>query len=183
MRLWQLMHPAQTECGAWEHMSVQYFSLMRKHLQLFLAPSPCLVHQLVGSQVSPLHFVYIISTSNQMFFSVSPASATHSSSTLTPSIIVQSTPTPPRLLSQPMKLTPIELKVYGEGVGSGLGVELWIKREEDVWEVERQQGVDISASAELIGTCWLNDTDTLPTTLPFTIDTKFCTDSYHVLDK
>ena len=52
-----------------------------------------------------------------MFFSVSPAEATHSSSTPTPSIIIQSPPTPPRLLSQPMKLTTIELKAYGEGGG------------------------------------------------------------------
>ena len=48
-----------------------------------------------------------------MFFSVGPASATHLSLTLTPSIIVQSPPTPPRLLSQPMKLTTIKLKPYG----------------------------------------------------------------------
>ena len=123
MRLWQLMHPAWTERGAWEHMSVQYFSPTWKHLQLFPAPSPCLAHQLVGSQVSPLRFVYIISTTHQMFFSVGPASATHSSSTPTPSIIIESPPTPPRLLSQPTKLTTIELKAYGEG-GSGLGVEL-----------------------------------------------------------
>ena len=150
------MHPAQTERGAWEHMSVQYFSLTQRHLQLFPAPSPCLAHQLVWSQVSPLHFVYIISTTNQMFFSVGPASATHSSLTPTPSIIIQSPPTPPRLLSQPMKLTTIKLKAYGEGGGgvwSGSGVELWIKREEDIREVERQQGVDISVLAEPIDTC------------------------------
>ena len=52
-----------------------------------------------------------------MFFSIGPASATHLSLTLTPSIIVQSPPTPPRLLSQPMKLTTIELKAFGEGGG------------------------------------------------------------------
>ena len=123
MRLWQLMHPAQTKRGAWEHMSVQYFSLMQRHLQLFPAPSPCLVHQLVGSQVSPLCFVYIISTTNQMFFSIGPASATHSSLTLTPSIIVQSPSTPPRFLSQPTKLTTIKLKAYREG-GWGQAQEL-----------------------------------------------------------
>ena len=123
------MHPAQTECGVWEHMSVQYFSLTWRHLQLFLAPSPCLVHQLVRSQVSPLHFVYIISTTNLMFFNISPASATHLSSTLTPSIIVQSPPTPPRLLSQPTKLTTINLKPYrGWGQAQELSFRLRGKR-------------------------------------------------------
>ena len=52
-----------------------------------------------------------------MFFSIGPASVTHSSLTPTPSIIIQSPPTPPRLLSQPTKLTTIELKAYGEGGG------------------------------------------------------------------